>query len=194
MQTVKHKMFGIGEVINKEVKENGMYITVRFENGKEMRCTIPDSFTLGIMVAEGSLKEEVNTAIAEKKAREDARLQRLRTESAVITATTPSNRRGRTPTSPVTVKGSIELAFEEYLINAGYKAETDTGNPSTVFSYTNAIKKVLEDEGLSWTSLQNDIENIVPLYDIGGSKQHIGAKSNCTVINALKRFNEFVNG
>ena len=142
MQTVKHKMFGIGEVINKEVKENGMYITVRFENGKEMRCTIPDSFTLGIMVAEGSLKEEVNTAIAEKKAREDARLQRLRTESAVITATTPSNRRGRTPTSPVTVKGSVELAFEEYLINAGYKAETDTGNPSTVFSYTNAIKKV----------------------------------------------------
>lgn len=74
-------------------------MTVRFENGKKMRCAIPDYFTLGIMVAEGSLKEEVDTAIAEKKTREEARLQRLRTESAVITATTPSNRRGRTPTN-----------------------------------------------------------------------------------------------
>ena len=86
MPTVKHKMFGIGEVINREVKDNGMYITVKFENGKEMRFAMPDSFTLGIMVAEGSLKEEVDKAIAKKKAREEARLQRLRTESAVLRA------------------------------------------------------------------------------------------------------------
>ena len=194
MQTVKHKMFGIGEVINREIKENGTYITVRFKNGKEMRCAIPDSFTLGIMDAEGSLKEEVDAAIAEKKAREEARMEQLKVESAVVATSTPSHRHGRKPVTSMTAKGSIELAFEEYLINAGYKEETDSGNPSTVFSYTNAIKKVLEEEGLSWHSLQNDIENIVPIYDIGGLKQHLGAKSNYTVINALKRFNEFVNG
>ena len=194
MQTVKHKLFGVGEVISREDKNSGTYITVRFENSKEMRCAIPDSFTLGIMVAEGSLKDEVDAAIAEKKAREEARLQQLRATPVVTTTSAPSNRHGRTPTSPVTVKGSIELAFEEYLANAGYCEYTASGNPSTVFSYIHAIKKVLEEEGLSWHSLQNDIENIVPLYDIGGSKQHIGAKSNCTVINALKRFNEFVNG
>lgn len=194
MQTVKHKMFGVGEVINREDKESGTYITVRFENGKEMRCAIPESFTLGIMVAEGSLKDEVDAAIAEKKAREQARLEELKVASAVATTSAPSHRHGRTPTSPVKVRGYIENAFEEYLVNAGYKEETDSGNPSTVFSYTNAIKKVLEEEGLSWHSLQSDIENIVPIYDIGGTKQHIGAKSNCTVINALKRFNEFVNG
>lgn len=193
MQTVKHKMFGIGEVINREVKDNGMYITVKFENGKEMRFAIPDSFTLGIMVAEGSLKEEVDTAIAEKKAREQARLEQLNATSAVIATSTPSNRHGRTPATPVTVRGSIEIAFEEYLVNAGYCEYTATGNPSTVFSYIHAIKKVLEEEGLSWHTLQRDIENIVPIYDIGGTKQHIGAKSNCTVINALKRFREFVN-
>ena len=194
MQTVTHKIYGVGEVINKETTEKGSCITVKFESGKEARFSIPDSFTLGIMEANGDLKDEVNAAIAEKKAREEARLQQLRATPVVTTTSAPSNRHGRTPTSPVTVKGSIELAFEEYLANAGYCEYTASGNPSTVFSYIHAIKKVLEEEGLSWHSLQNDIENIVPIYDVGGSKQHIGAKSKCTVINALKRFNEFVNG
>lgn len=193
MQTVKHRLFGVGEVINREDKENGTYITVRFKGGKEKRFGIPTSFTLGIIDAEGSLKDEVDKAIAEKNERHRARLEELSAASAVIAPTTPSNRRGRTPATPVTVRGSIEIAFEEYLVNAGYCEYTPTGNPSTVFSYIHAIKKVLEEEGLSWHTLQRDIENIVPIYDIGGTKQHIGAKSNCTVINALKRFREFVN-
>jgi hypothetical protein len=192
MQTVNHRIYGVGEVINKETTEGGIYITVKFESGKEARFSIPDSFTLGIMVANGDLKEEVGAAIAEKKAREAARLEALKAASAVVATVAPSHRHGRTPTSPVTVKGSIELAFEEYLVNAGYCEYTATGNPSTVFSYIHAIKKVLEEEGLSWHTLQRDIENIVPIYDIGGTKQHIGAKSNCTVINALKRFREFI--
>ena len=193
MQTVNHKIYGVGEVINKEAMENGSYITVKFESGKEARFSIPDSFTLDIMVANGDLKDEVDAAIAEKRAREAARLEELRAASTVVTTATPSHRHGRTPAVPVAVKGSIETAFEVYLINAGYCPYTACGNPSTVFSYIRAIKKVLEEEGISWHSLQNSIENIVPLYDIGGSKQHIGAKSNCTVINALKRFKEFVN-
>ena len=193
MQTVSHKIYGVGEVINKETTEGGIYITVKFESGKEARFSIPDSFTLGIMVANGDLKEEVDAAIAEKKAREAARLEELKAMSALVATSTPSNRHGRTPATPVTVRGSIEIAFEEYLVNAGYCEYTATGNPSTVFSYIRAIKKVLEEEGLSWHTLQNDIENIVPIYDVGGSKQHFGAKGNCTVINALKRFKEFVN-
>lgn len=193
MQKVNHNIYGVGEVIARESNENGTYITARFGNGKEMRFAIPDSFTLGIMVAEGTLKDEVDAAIAEKKARELARWEQLKAPSAVVTTPTPSRRHGRKPATPVTVKGSIEIAFEEYLVNAGYCEYTAAGNPSTVFSYTHAIKKVLEEEGLSWHTLQRDIENIVPIYDIGGAKQHIGAKSNCTVINALKRFREFVN-
>lgn len=194
MQTVNHKIFGTGEVVNRENKYRETYITVRFKNGKEMKFSIPDSFTLGIMDAEGSLKDEVDAAIAEKKAREQARRAEIRAESTRSSASAQSNRRGRTPTRPVTVKGPVELEFEEYLINAGYKEETDSGNPSTVFCYTNAIKKVLEEEGFSWNTLQKDIENIIPIYDVGGAKEHTGAKSNCTVINALRRFNEFVNG
>ena len=44
MQTVKHKIFGTGEVIARESNENGTYITVRFENGRELKCGIPSSF------------------------------------------------------------------------------------------------------------------------------------------------------
>ena len=165
MQTVNHKIYGVGEVINKETTENSSYITVKFESGKEARFSIPDSFTLGIMEANGDLKDEVDAAISEKRAREAARLEELRAASTVATTGTPSCRHGRTPTSPVTVKGPVELAFEEYLINAGYKEETDSGNPSTVFSYTNAIKKVLEEEGVSWNTLQRDIENIIEQFN-----------------------------
>ena len=67
MQTVNHKIYGVGEVISKEATGDGSYITVKFESGKEARFSIPNSFTLGIMVAEGSLKDEVEVAIAEKK-------------------------------------------------------------------------------------------------------------------------------
>ena len=195
MQTVKHKMFGVGEVIAREVKENGTYITVRFGNGKEMRCAIPDSFTLGIMVAEGRLKDEVDAAIAEKRAREQARMEQLRAISAEITASAPSHRHSRTPSAPVTVKSSIETAFEAYLISAGYKTETPSGHPSTVYSYSGAIERhVLENEHITWDVLRADIDNIVKKYDVGGIFEHIGAKQHSTVIDALKRFNEFVNG
>ena len=193
VQTVKHKTYGVGEVVGREDKENGTYLTVRFNNGTELKLGIPKSFETGIVTAEGSLREEVEAAIAAKRAREQARLEEIKAASAVIAPVAPSHRHGRTPTTPVMVKGSIELAFEEYLVNAGYSEYTVSGNLSTVFSYIRAIKKVLEEEGLSWCSLQSNIDNIVSLYDIGGEKQHLGAKSKCTVINALKRFQEFVN-
>ena len=193
MQTVSHKIYGVGEVINKETTEGGVYITVKFESGKEARFSIPDSFTLGIMVANGDLKEEVDAAIAEKKAREAARLEQLNATSAVIATSTPSNRHGRTPAARVAVKGPVETAFEQYLISAGYSEYSAAGNRSTVYAYTRAIKRVLREEGLSWHTLQSDIDNIIPIYDIGGIKHHIGEDSNDTVIDSLKRFREFVN-
>jgi hypothetical protein len=89
--------------------------------------------------------------------------------------------------------GPIEEAFEAYLINEGYKVETDSGNPSTVYSYINGINTVLDEEGISWTVLKRDIGDIIEMYDEGGSKYHIGSRSNRTVINALYRFREFTN-
>ena len=64
MQTVNHKIYGVGEVINKETTDRGVYITIKFKSGKEARFSIPDSFTLGIMVVNDDLKDEVDAAIA----------------------------------------------------------------------------------------------------------------------------------
>jgi hypothetical protein len=191
MQTVRHKIYGVGEVIGKKTEGNFTYIEVKFENGKKLNMCIPDSFEKGVMVAEGSLKHEVDAAIAEKKARKEKEMLKKNVDSPSIV---PISRHGRTPAGTVHIKDSIERAFEEYLIKAGYCEQTGAGAPSTVFSYSHAVKKVLEEEGISWGALKNDIKNIVALYDAGGKKEHIGLKSNKTVINSLKRFDEFVNG
>ena len=193
MQTVKHKVFGMGEVINREDKENGSCITVRFENGRESRFAIPESFAAGMIIAEGDLKDQVEAAISEKKALEQARLASLEAKATVVTTPKTSRRHGRTPAARIALKGPVETAYEQYLINAGYSEYSAAGNRSTVYAYTRAIKRVLREEGLSWHTLQSSIDNIIPIYDIGGSKQYIGEDSNDTVIDSLKRFREFVN-
>jgi hypothetical protein len=75
----------------------------------------------------------------------------------------------------------------------GYKVKTDSGNPSTVYSYVNAVESVLEEEGLSWDALKANISATVSKYDVGGEKEVFGAKSNRTVISALKCFENYVN-
>jgi hypothetical protein len=84
-------------------------------------------------------------------------------------------------------------AFEIYLIMEGYKVKTDSGDPSTVYSYVNAVESVLEEEGLTWDALKANISATVSKYDVGGEKETFGAKSNRTVISALKCFENYVN-
>lgn len=190
MQTVIHKKFGVGEVINKEVKESGTYITVRFSNGKEMLMAIPLSFEVGAVEAVGTLKEEVDKAIADKKAREEKLA--LEEEAAKLvkanTSAVSKNSKKRWMSSCL-----LSRAYEKYLIDNGYKIESDSGNPSTVYAYGNAVDKIIEIEGLTWNSLTSDIDNIVKIYGENGPKWSIGKKSNETYINALKRFKEMVN-
>lgn len=82
--------------------------------------------------------------------------------------------------------------FESYLVSQGYKEFNDKGQKSTVYSYSNAVNKVCQYEGLGWFELASDIDNIVAKYDIGGEKEEIGNRSKKTYINALKRFREFI--
>jgi hypothetical protein len=89
--------------------------------------------------------------------------------------------------------GPIAESYEEYLIKEGYSLETDSGNPSTVYAYANAVQSVIEEEKTTWNALRTNISTIVKKYDIGGTKEEFGCKSNKTVINALRRFEEFVN-
>ena len=114
MQTVKHKMFGIGEVIGRDERENGAYITVRFEKGTVKRFGIPESFTLGIMVAEGSLQAEVENAIANKKASEENRRQKI--VPPIVSHNVAPRRSRRMHPQPVTIKNSLEAADRKSVV------------------------------------------------------------------------------
>ena len=188
LNIIKHKNLGLGEVIGKEVKGNSTNITVRFENNsKEMRFVIPQSFEMGIIEAVGDFKDEVDTAIALKKERGNERIN-----SAVVNSA-PSSTGSRRPHKSKSIPNDIIAAsYEEYLTKAGYSLETDNGDPSTVYVYVRAVESVLEKEHLSWEMLKNNISDIIPDYDEGGRNEDFGKKSNKPVINALKRFEDFV--
>lgn len=195
MSTVVHKTFGLGEVIKKEVKEDDIYMTVRFGDGKEMRVSV-QSFELGVVTAEGDLKEEIDAVISAKKAAEEARKNAVRAMYSVAAPAAASaaapKRSGRKPNRKVTAKGAIQTQYEVYLEAAGYPVVGISGNDSTVPQYSRAVEKVVEREGLSWSQLVDDIVKIVKKYDKGGSEEDYGDRGNKTVINALKRFAEFV--
>ena len=184
---VKHKLFGMGEVINKEVVGDYTYITARFDTGKELRFVIPTSFETGAVEAIGTLKDEVEQAIADREARRAV----TTTPVAVATPTVPAT---RTRTKPkTTATGPMADAFEKYLINKGYKIETDKGKRSTVYFYLDAVELVRSEEGLSWDCLKKNISSVIPQYEKGGAKEVIGARQHRTVIDALKQFSEFVD-
>lgn len=88
---------------------------------------------------------------------------------------------------------TLKSEFENYLIDKGYKVTTDKGNPSTVYDYIKRIERVIRDENLdSWENIREKINDIVKKYDEGGEKEDCGKKSHRAVINALKRFQEFI--
>lgn len=82
--------------------------------------------------------------------------------------------------------------FEEYLIKQGYSITTPSGNPSTVYDYLKRIDKVCEWENTTWAGLVENIGVILNQYDVGGSKEDLGRTSHSAVINALRRFSDFL--
>lgn len=82
--------------------------------------------------------------------------------------------------------------FRKYLIDKGYKEFTASGLDSTVGQYITAVGMVFEEERLSVEEFNRRINEICCLYDIGGAKESIGERGHRTVINALKRYREFI--
>ena len=195
MDKVKHCKFGIGEVIGKETKGDFTFIVVRFESGKELKFAIPESFETGLIEAVGSFNEEVEKIYAERV--EKIVAAEIAKAAAIIA---DEEERSKEPTTKKHSSkhpkkdrptGPVVSAFEKYLIEAGYAEETDEGAPSTVYAYSKAVDTVASRENLSWEDLENEISDIVDKYDVGGTEEKFGEKSNKTVINALKRFKEF---
>lgn len=178
MKTVKHKLYGEGQVVSR----NGNTIVVKFANDVEKKFAIPQSFQLGIMTAEGELKNEIENIIKQKE--------------TVKNNTTVSDNKPQQSvkkSAKVEVVGQIATGYETYLIRSGYKTQTDKGLPSTVYAYIKAVDFVLDEEHLTWSALVDKIHIVIKKYDVGGEKEHLGNKSNKTVINALKRFQDYVN-
>lgn len=90
-------------------------------------------------------------------------------------------------------KLEVTLAgFKSYLIASGYKEYTNSGKPSTVYMYVEAIKDICGDEKINLSELVRKINSIIKKYDKDGEKEKKGAKSHDTVINALKAFKDFI--
>ncbi|MCL2367356.1 MAG: hypothetical protein FWC72_00015 [Oscillospiraceae bacterium] len=86
----------------------------------------------------------------------------------------------------------MKKQFQSYLEKQGYSVVTPAGNPSTVYDYIKRIDKVCEWEHTTWAGLAQNIHSVITQYDLGGLKESLGNKSHRAVINALKRFSEFL--
>jgi hypothetical protein len=84
--------------------------------------------------------------------------------------------------------------FEKYLELRGYSSKTPSGNRSTTYDYSHIrIPFVLQQEKVTIQVFIESIDQYITEYNVGGSKDYLGQKSHNSVINALKRFKEFLN-
>lgn len=83
--------------------------------------------------------------------------------------------------------------FEDYLVKRGYTSRTSSGNRGVAYDYSHPrIRFVLRQENITIQTLVESINKYVTQYDVGGIKARLGETSHNSVINALKRFKEFL--
>ncbi len=86
-----------------------------------------------------------------------------------------------------------EQKFMDWLKQEDYKDWTGTGYPSTIYQYVGAIKRVMAKENIeSLSDLTQHIQLLIRKYGPYGPMKEYGSSSHNTVINALKRFMDFL--
>ena len=192
MSVVKHKDFGLGTVVKREVLSNGKfikveyggnYVTARFGGGKEIRFAIPSSFEQGMLEAIGDFADEVADVAEEIRAKRLAGKCDWGISDGKCDIEASEERGIKTP-AKITVTGNLKEDFKTYLAESGYE---DT----VAYAYPRAVGIVCAEECISWKTLLYDIIKIIPLYSKGGAKEEIGNYQKKTVINALKRYRDF---
>lgn len=87
----------------------------------------------------------------------------------------------------------MKKEFEQFLIHEGYKEYTPSGHPSTVYNYCKCIDSICQWEHTDWNGLAKNAAALLPEYEKGGLKAHLGCKSHNTVISALRCFHRFIS-
>ena len=83
--------------------------------------------------------------------------------------------------------------FISYLKKEGYKEWSQKGNETTIKSYVYSIERVMKIEQVdTWSEFTDHIQDCLFKYGEYGEMRDFGKESNSTVINALKRFMEFL--
>ena len=75
--------------------------------------------------------------------------------------------------------------FKIYLLNQNYK-------PLTAEDYQGRIERLCRKEKMNLDTLVKNITSILPEYEKTGKKHAYGKRSHSSVLNALRRFSEFL--
>ena len=75
--------------------------------------------------------------------------------------------------------------FKTYLLNQNYK-------PLTAEDYKGRIERLCQKENISVETLVKNLSKIIPDYEKTGKKSSYGRRSHSSVLNALRRFSEFL--
>ncbi|MBQ8677590.1 MAG: hypothetical protein IJ529_03890 [Alphaproteobacteria bacterium] len=75
--------------------------------------------------------------------------------------------------------------FKTYLLNQNYKL-------LTAEDYKGRIERLCQKEKINLDTLIKNITSILPEYEKTGKKHAYGKRSHSSVLNALRRFSEFL--
>ena len=81
---------------------------------------------------------------------------------------------------------TMQKQFEEYLLANNYR-------PTTSIDYPARLERLCRKEKISYEHLAQHIYEIMPQYENTGKKSSYGKRSHSSVINALRRFAEFLS-
>ena len=89
-------------------------------------------------------------------------------------------------TKPILEKENAMLnEFKDWLLSQKYK-------PLTAEDYKDRIERLLTKEKMNLDTLIKNITSILPEYEKTGKKSSYGKRSHSSVLNALRRFSEFL--
>ncbi|MBR1601081.1 MAG: hypothetical protein IJ677_05830 [Alphaproteobacteria bacterium] len=80
----------------------------------------------------------------------------------------------------------MQMLFEAWLLDNNYK-------PTTAVDYPNRLRLLCAREKISYEYLAKHLLEIIPQYDKMGKNSSYGHRSHSSVINALRRFAEFLS-